>query len=144
MSNLTQAIQATGLSLINPVQHPERECPHTKELELDEEARLLYCKSCGEVVDPIEFVAWLMNREHKIVAEARNRAAQLRRLRQDVDSKKDELRILNEEITAKRSQLDAIQGELGKSLPLALGFSSNSSKAAKFEGLRGLLGEGGL
>ena len=27
---------------------------------------------------------------------------------------------------------------------LALGFSSNSSKAAKFEGLRGLLGEGGL
>ena len=128
MSNLTQA---TGLSLVNPVQHPERECPHTKELEL-------------EVVDPIEFVAWLMNREHKIVAEARNRAAQLRRLRQDVDSKKDELRILNEEITAKRSQLDAIQGELGKSLPLALGFSSNSSKAAKFEGLRGLLGEGGL
>lgn len=144
MSTLNQAIQSTGLSLINPVPHPERVCPHTKELELDEKERLLYCKSCGEVVDPIEFISWLMNREHSIVAAARNRAIKLRRLRQEMDAKSAELHILKEEIKAARKQLEAIQADIGKSLPLSLGYKNQSSLEDKFSGLRGLLGEGSV
>ena len=38
----------------------------------------------------------------------------------------------------------AIQSEIGKSLPLSLGYKNQSSTEAKFSGLRGLLGEGSV
>lgn len=143
MSNLNQ-VKATGLSLINPVQHPERECSHTKELELDEKGRLLYCKECGEVIDPIDFIAWFIAREHALVIAAQQRGARRLKLRQEIDEAKATLRIVNEEIKAARDQLAALQAEIGNSLPLSLGFKGQGSTEAKFSALKGLLGEGGL